>query len=77
MLFVIAAVLTFWAGGRALHEFGQIDRVLGEMVGLVLAGVLGLVAVLLRGFAQRIEDHDDGEPVSLEISEPSENVKQK
>jgi len=62
----IVAGLSFWVGGRALHEFAKFDRLLGEMAGIVLALVLGLIAVLLKGIAQRKEDHD-GEPTSLAI----------
>jgi len=41
----------------------------GEMTGIFLAAVLGLIAVLLKGLAERVEDHDNGEPVSLAISD--------
>ena len=71
----IVAGLSFWAGGRALHEFAKFDRMLGEMMGIVLALVLGLIAVLLKGIAQRIEDHDDGEPTSLAIGAGNQGEK--
>jgi hypothetical protein len=70
-----AAGLSFLFGGRALHEFAKFDRMLGEMAGIFLAFVLGLLAFLLRGMAERVEDHDDGEPVGLAIGAAKENEK--
>lgn len=49
-LFFVVAGLAFWVGGRAISEFAKIDRILGEMLGLALAGafaVFGLVAKTL------------------------------
>ena len=45
-LFGVAAALSFFVGGRALHEFAKFDRMSGEMIGIVLAAVLGLIAFL-------------------------------
>jgi hypothetical protein len=45
----------------------------GEMTSMVVAVVLGAVAVLLRGLAERIEAYDDGEPVRLAIDDGKEN----
>ena len=73
LLFGAAAGLSFWIGGRALHEFAKFDRMLGELVGIGLAVVLGVIAVLLKGLAERIEDHDDGQPISLAISTTKES----
>jgi hypothetical protein len=73
--FGIAAGLSFWVGGRALNEFAKFDRMLGEMAGIGLAAVLGVIAVLLRGFAERLEDHDDGQSISLAIGAAKENEK--
>lgn len=69
MLFGVAGGLSFWVGGRALHEFAAFDRMFGEMTGILLAVVLGLIAVLLKGLAERIENRDDGEPVRFDMSE--------
>ena len=32
--------LSFWIGGRALHEFAGIDRAIAEVEGLAVAAVL-------------------------------------
>jgi hypothetical protein len=72
-LFGVTAGLLFLVGGRALHEFGKFDRMFGEMTSMVVAVVLGAVAVLLRGLAECIEAHDDGEPVRLAIGDGKEN----
>lgn len=77
MLFGVAAVLSFWVGGRAFHEFGHFDRMFGEMVGIFLALALGLIAALLKGLAERIESHDDGRPVSLAIDAAKESEQPK
>lgn len=72
MFFCGAAGLSFLVGGRALHEFAGIDRMLGEMDGIALAAGLGGIAALLHEFAERIKDHDDGQPVTLAISDVKE-----
>lgn len=77
MLLGIAAGFSFLWGGRALHEFANFDRMFGEGVGLVFALVFGLIAVFLKAFAERIEDHDDGEPVSIGIGVAKENDRPK
>jgi hypothetical protein len=46
-LFAIAG-LAFWVGGRAISEFGKIDRILGEMLGLGIAFAIGALGYLLK-----------------------------
>ena len=77
MLLGIVAGFSFLWGGRALHEFANVDRIFGEGVGLVFALIIGMIAVFLKAFAERIEDDDDGEPVSLGIGAGKENDKPK
>jgi hypothetical protein len=72
-IFGVTASLLFLVGGRALHEIRKFDRMFGEMTSMVGAVVLGAVAVLLRGLAERIEAHDGGEPVRLAIGDGKEN----
>ncbi|WP_142988318.1 hypothetical protein [Granulicella rosea] len=48
LLLVIAGLSFFW-GGRALHEFLGVDRLLAELGGLTLAAVAGLLGMLAKG----------------------------
>jgi hypothetical protein len=45
--FVIAALL-FWAGGRAIHEFCNVDRILSEFLGLGLAGIFAVFGLGMK-----------------------------
>jgi putative effector of murein hydrolase len=66
-VFVIVGGLLFWIGGRALHEFANIDRISGEAIGILLGLALVALGLALRAIANRIETQDDGSPVSLSI----------
>ena len=39
-ILIAAGGLSFWVGGRALHEFGGVDRLIAEGEGLLAAVVL-------------------------------------
>ncbi len=69
----VMAVIAFFYGGRALHDFASLSRIFGEGVGLVAALILCMIALFLKAFGERIEDRDDGEPVSLSIGAAKEN----
>ena len=47
ILFAIAG-LAFWVGGRAISEFGKIDRILSEMLGLGIAAGTGALGYILK-----------------------------
>src|SRR5438477_319739 len=47
ILFAIAG-LAFWVGGRAISEFGKIDRILAEMLGLGIAFASGALGYILK-----------------------------
>jgi hypothetical protein len=74
-LFGVLAALSFWVGGRALHEFAKLDRMIGEMGGFALTALFAVFAVVLRGIAERVETHDDGKPITLAIGGAGENEK--
>jgi hypothetical protein len=59
--------MSLFDGGRAIHEFLHTDRFFAEMEGLFLAAVLGLVAILFKAAADRVEDPNINEPVSLAL----------
>jgi hypothetical protein len=63
----VVAALLFLVGGRALHEFLNVDRSLAEIEADTLALVVFLIAVLLKGAADRVEDPDINEPISLAL----------
>lgn len=48
--------LLFLFGGRAIHEFAHIDRLVAEMEGIVLAIVIGLLGYAAKSAAQNLED---------------------
>ena len=45
------AGLAFWVGGRAISEFGKIDRILSEMLGLGIAFATGALGYILKTMA--------------------------
>ncbi len=47
ILFAIAG-LAFWVGGQAISEFGKIDRILAEMLGLGIAFATGALGYILK-----------------------------
>jgi len=50
MLFAIAG-LAFWWAGRAISEFGKIDRMWSEMLGLGIAFAIGALGYILKNTA--------------------------
>jgi len=54
VLFAIAG-LAFLVGGRAISEFGKIDRILAEMLSLFIAAATGALGYFLKDFW---EDYD-------------------
>ena len=60
-LLIVIGGLSFWVGGRALSEFGKIDRILGEMLGLIFAVACIAVGYVLKSFGEpdsAVEDQD-------------------
>ncbi len=53
------AGLSFWIGGRAISEFGKVDRILAEFLGLSLAGGAGLLGYILKEKANDLDDSSD------------------
>jgi hypothetical protein len=58
-LLLAVAGLSFWVGGRAISEFGKVDRILAEFLGLSLAGVAGLFGYILKEKADAFDDSSD------------------
>src|SRR5579864_3923515 len=51
--------LSFWGGGGAISEFGKVDRILAEFLGLSVAGVAGLFGYILKEKAEDVGDNSD------------------
>ena len=58
ILFAIAG-LAFWVGGRAISEFGEIDRILAEMSGLGIAFASGALGYILKTTADDLGVEQD------------------
>ena len=58
LLFGVAA-LAFWVGGRAIHEFAEIDRILAEVLGLFIALATGMIGYVLKTTADDLDTRKD------------------
>ena len=47
------------AGGRAISEFGKIDRILAEMLGLLIAAATGALGYVLKNFSDDLGSDQD------------------
>jgi hypothetical protein len=58
ILFAFAG-LAFWWGGRVISEFGKIDRILSELLGLGIAFATGTLGYILKTTADDlgVEQH--------------------
>jgi len=56
--FAIAG-LAFWVGGRAISEFGHMDRILAEALGLSIAGATGVLGYVLKSSADDLGEDED------------------
>jgi hypothetical protein len=56
-LFLIAG-FSFFFGGRAIHEFAQVERVLAEADGLILAVAAGLLGLGAKALELRLSQVD-------------------
>jgi hypothetical protein len=58
ILFAVAG-LAFWVGGRAISEFGKVDRILAEMLGLGIAFASGALGYILKTTADDLGAEQD------------------
>lgn len=58
VLFAIAG-LAFLVGGRAISDFGKIDRIAAEMLGLLIAAVTGALGYVLKNFSDDLGSDQD------------------
>lgn len=53
------AGISFWVGGRAISEFGKVDRILSEFLGLLIAVVTGAAGYVLKTSADDLDATED------------------
>jgi urea transporter len=58
VLFAIAG-LTFWAGGKLISESAKMDRILAEMLGLMIAFLLGALGYILKDLGDDLGSNHD------------------
>jgi hypothetical protein len=58
-IFFAIAGLAFWAVGKAISEFGQIDRILAEMLGIAIAVATGVLGYILKATADDLGGAQD------------------
>ena len=58
VLFAVAG-LTFLAGGKLISESAKMDRLLAEMLGLIIAAALGAVGYALKNFGDDLGSDQD------------------
>jgi hypothetical protein len=58
-LLIVIGGLSFWVGGRAISEFAKVDRILAEMVGILIAVVFITLGYALKSAGAPDEAPDD------------------
>lgn len=53
------AGISFLVGGRAISEFGKVDRILSEFLGLLIAAVTGAAGYALKTSADDLDAAED------------------
>lgn len=53
------AGIAFWVGGRTISEFAIVDRMLAELLGLLIAVVTGIAGYLLKTNADDLDRTED------------------
>ena len=63
------AVISFLFGGRAIHEFAGVERVLSEVIGIAIAVACGFGGVIAKRGIEDIEWEEANEDAFREQSE--------
>jgi len=58
VLFAVSG-LTFLAGGKLISESAKMDRILAEMLGLIIAAAIGAVGYALKNFGDELGSDQD------------------
>jgi len=74
---IVIAGMSFFFGGRAIHEFGTVDRTLAEIIGIGLAFLCLILVVVakykiedLEWQEQNEEDEKEQQTLEKETNEP-------
>ena len=65
LLFLVGA-LFFLVGGRAIHEFGNVERMLAEVLGLATAAVLFFCGYMAKSAIEDLEWEEANEEANKE-----------
>lgn len=68
LLFVVAG-LFFFFGGRAIHEFAHVDRLLAEVLGIAIAVACGFGGYIAREAIENLDWEEANEEALKEQSE--------
>jgi uncharacterized membrane protein YecN with MAPEG domain len=63
---IVIAGMSFFFGGRAIHEFGAIDRTLAEIIGIGLAFLCFILGVVAKYKIEDIEWQQQNEEAEKE-----------
>ena len=63
---IVIAGMSFFFGGRAIHEFGTVDRTLAEIIGIGLAFLCLILGVVAKYKIEDIEWQEQNEEAEKE-----------
>ena len=63
---IVIAGISFFVGGRAIHEFGAVDRALAEIIGIGLAFLCLILGVVAKHKIEDIEWQEQNEEAEKE-----------
>ena len=63
---IVIAGISFFIGGRAIHEFGAVDRTLAEIIGIGLAFLCFILGVVAKYKIEDIEWQQQNEEAEKE-----------
>jgi NADH:ubiquinone oxidoreductase subunit 2 (subunit N) len=71
---IVIAGISFFFGGRAIHEFGAVDRSLAEIVGIGLAFLCLILGVVAKHKIEDIEWQEQNDEAEKEQQTLEKNV---
>ena len=71
---IVIAGMSFFVGGRVIHEFGTVDRTLAEIIGIGLAFVCLILVVVAKHKIEDIEWQEQNEEAEKEQQTPEKKM---